>query len=285
MLSFEFNCPHCDTVMPVTPETSELTCPECLLHIIFDDEEDILSKAAAEDTVDIYEKDSTATGIIDLSEEDKKTITVSFSLSELNDEEKKKEPRERKRTDSSTILKPVVAKAKKLASIKLSETTAPKNNVTTTDSESLKKQIVQAIPVDSTAIKKAVDLNADTKVDLPPKDLTVKPPQHRISEPPNSNISAETKDTEQNMSNEENATALDAPQKNTKPKPTIKAGAKPRPKTAAKKSNTKTQRRLTKEQRAALDEQVRLQSKALKKKILLVNVVLISALLIYIFTR
>ena len=276
--------------MPITPVTAEITCSNCLLHVIFDDKEHVLDRAAPEDTVDIYQKNETPTGIINTDGSYNKTMTVSFSLSELDKNKDSENKNERRRTDSSSILKPVIAKAKKLGSLKLPTAPAKPESALGANSSILKKQIAQALPGAAATAKKIIDPNVKTKFVLPKNNLNNNPSQQQSSERTTSR-EAGNNDTESKMAQHDNPapaearTSETAPSKKSAPKTKIKLGAKTSGSKSKKSATPKTQRRLTKEQRQALDEQINQESNALKTKILLVNIVLIGGLLAYIFTR
>ncbi|MCM8527129.1 MAG: hypothetical protein NE327_11475, partial [Lentisphaeraceae bacterium] len=122
MLTFEFNCPKCNTPIPINQETTQADCPGCGVNIVFEDEQHVMDSASAAQGIDLYQTDQQQS--VDNSGKLNETITVSFSRSDIYDgiPGAQASPGATKApTAGSNILNPGVAKAKRLGSLKVAE--------------------------------------------------------------------------------------------------------------------------------------------------------------------
>ena len=85
MLTFEFNCPKCNTPIPITQETTQVDCPGCGVNIVFEDEQHVMDTVApgAQQNIDLYQTAQEQS--VDNTGKLNETITVSFSRSDIYD--------------------------------------------------------------------------------------------------------------------------------------------------------------------------------------------------------
>ena len=81
MLTFEFNCPKCNTPIPITQDTAGAECPGCGVNIEFEDEQHVLDNAEESANIDLYQTNELQQ--VDNAGKLNQTITVSFSSKAL----------------------------------------------------------------------------------------------------------------------------------------------------------------------------------------------------------
>ena len=119
MLTFEFNCPKCNTPIPITQDTTEAECPGCGVKIEFEDEQHVLDDVQESSNIDLYQ--TAEQQQLDNSGKLNQTITVSFSRADIYDSVPGLARDKNQSSYRFKYSKPGVAKAKRLGSLKVAE--------------------------------------------------------------------------------------------------------------------------------------------------------------------
>ena len=118
--------------MPITRTIMEVICPGCQFNIVFEDDDNILQNSTNQETIDIYKNNDTSVkadpeNIPQKDAHYNQTVTVSFKRPETATP---KSILESTQSSSSAILRPQIAKAKKLGSFTAPAPTVKGNSQT-----------------------------------------------------------------------------------------------------------------------------------------------------------